>query len=310
MLNIVHYRATFFLLSLTVIGAGLTALFLGPGIRWSIEFTSGVAATVVFVEPTDQGLVENALEIDGFRGFVVQATGEREFFVRLPVAESSETQQAVVERALTERVGELESYGFDLVSPAVARETVRNGIIAVLIAVVGILAYIVFAFRGVPHSFRYGIAAIVALIHDIAVAFAIAGLAVWAFSSLRLELSTMFLIGVLTLLGYSINDTIVVFDRIRENLLRDTNRELPSTVNLSILEVIGRSLNTSFTTGLVLMSLWLLGPTSIRDFLFIMLVGVVSGTYSSIFTASQVLVSWQVRSFGSLPFGSSQQEPE
>ncbi len=310
MLNIVRLRAIFFLLSLTVITGGLSALFWGPGIRWSIEFTSGVAATVAFVEPASRGLVENALEIDDFRDFVVQATGDREFFIRLPVAENSETQQADIERALTGHVGELESYGFGLVSPAVARETVRNGIIAVAIAVIGILAYIVFAFRGVPHSFRFGIAAIVALVHDIAVAFAIAGLAVWAFSSFRLELSTMFLIGVLTLLGYSINDTIVVFDRIRENLLRDTNRELPSTVNLSILEVMGRSLNTSFTTALVLMSLWLLGPTSIRDFLFIMLIGVVSGTYSSIFTASQLLVSWQLRSFGSLPFARNQQVSE
>ena len=302
MLNIVRYRATFFLLSLTLIVGGLTALFLGPGIRWSIEFTSGAAATVVFVEPAPQDLVENALEIDGFQDFVIQTIGEREFFIRLPVAESSETQQELVLRALPDRVGAIESFGFDLVSPAIAQETVRNGLIAVLIAILGILAYIVFAFRGVPHSFRYGVAAVVALAHDIAMAFAVAGIAVWIFSSLRLELSTMFLIGVLTLLGYSINDTIVVFDRIRENLLRDSNRELPATVNISILEVMGRSLNTSITTALVLMSLWMLGPTSIRDFLFIMLVGVVSGTYSSIFTASQLLVSWQVRSWGSLPF--------
>ncbi len=307
MLNIVRYRAMFFLLSLTLIGGGLTVLFLGPGIRWSIEFTSGAAATVFFVEPAPQEMVENALEIDGFQEFVVQAIGDREFFIRLPVAESSETQQANVENALTERVGAIESFGFDLVSPAVAQETIRNGLIAVLIAILGILAYIVFAFRGVQHSFRYGVAAVVALAHDIAMAFAVAGIAVWIFSSLRLELSTMFLIGVLTLLGYSINDTIVVFDRIRENLIRDSNRELPATVNISILEVMGRSLNTSITTALVLTSLWMLGPTSIRDFLFIMLVGVVSGTYSSIFTASQVLVSWQVRSFGSLPLASREE---
>jgi preprotein translocase subunit SecF len=310
MFNIVRYRAVFFLLSIIVISGGLFALFLGPGIKWSIEFTSGAAAQIVFVDPASQDLVENALEIDGFQDFVVQAIGDREFFIRFPIAENSETQQAVIGRSLAERVGPLESYGFDLVSPVVASETVRNGLIAVLIATLGILAYIVFAFRGVPHSFRYGIAAIIALVHDIAIAFAIAGIAMWLFSSLRLELSTMFLIGVLTLIGYSINDTIVVFDRVRENLLRDGNREFSSTVNLSILEVMGRSLNTSFTTALVLVSLWLLGPTSIRDFLFIMMVGVVAGTYSSIFTASQVLVSWQVRSFGSLPtFGNRQPEP-
>ena len=303
MINFAKYRATYFLFSLVLIAAGLAALFLGPGLSFSIEFSSGAAVDATFVNATEQEDVDLAIESLGYEGAVVQGFGDREYFLRLPLADASERQQLDVRNALEEYAGPLQGYSFDLVSPAVARETVRNGLIAVLIAVVGILGYIVYAFRSIRHPFRYGIAAIIALVHDIAVAFAMAGLFMLVGSQwLHLEISSMFLVGVLTLLGYSINDTIVIFDRIRENILRDTNRDIVATTNYSIMESMGRSINTSFTTLVVLLALFLLGPATIRDFLFVMIIGVVSGTYSSIFTASQVIVSWETRSFGSLPF--------
>ena len=303
MINFAKYRAAYFLFSIIAITVGLTALVLGPGLRFSIEFSSGAAVNVVFVEVTPQQDIERAIDALGYESAVVQGLGDREYFLRLPVAEESERQQLDVRNALEEHAGEMEGYSFDLVSPAVARETVRNGLVAVLIAVIGILGYIVYAFRSIRHPFRYGIAAIIALVHDIAAAFAIAGLFLLVGSQwLHLEISSMFLVGVLTLLGYSINDSIVLFDRIRENILRDTNRDIVATTNYSIMESMGRSLNTSFTTLVVLLALFLLGPVSIRDFLFVMIIGVVSGTYSSIFTATQVIVSWETRSFGTLPF--------
>ncbi len=303
MINFAKYRAAYFLFSIIAITVGLTALVLGPGLRFSIEFSSGAAVNVVFVEVTPQEDIERAINALGYESAVVQGLGDREYFLRLPVAEESERQQLDVRNALEEHAGEMEGYSFDLVSPAVARETVRNGLVAVLIAVIGILGYIVYAFRSIRHPFRYGIAAIIALVHDIAAAFAIAGLFLLVGSQwLHLEISSMFLVGVLTLLGYSINDSIVLFDRIRENILRDTNRDIVATTNYSIMESMGRSLNTSFTTLVVLLALFLLGPVSIRDFLFVMIIGVVSGTYSSIFTATQVIVSWETRSFGTLPF--------
>ena len=262
MINFAKYRATYFLFSLTVIAAGLAALFLGPGLSFSIEFSSGAAVDATFVSATEQDLVDEAIESLGYEGAVVQGFGDREYFLRLPLAEASERQQLDVRNALEEYAGPLQGYSFDLVSPAVARETVRNGLFAVLIAVVGILGYIVYAFRSIRHPFRYGIAAIIALVHDIAVAFAMAGLFMLIGSQwLHLEISSMFLVGVLTLLGYSINDTIVIFDRIRENILRDTNRDIVATTNYSIMESMGRSINTSFTTLVVLLALFLLGPT-------------------------------------------------
>jgi preprotein translocase subunit SecF len=305
MLNIVQYRLFYFLVSLVIIVGGLIALYLGPGLRWSVEFSSGAAVRSIFVEPEAQADVERVIVSDlGYQEAVVQGIGEREFFIRLPLDGDTTAQQQRVEAALAESVGALEGVNFDIVSPAVARETIRNGAIAVAFAVVGILAYIVWAFRGIRHAFRYGIAAIVALVHDILMAFAIAGIITALFPNLvHIQLSSMFLIGILTLLGFSINDTIVVFDRFRENQLRDrAARDLGTIVNISILETMARSLNTNITALLVLLALLLLGPTSIQDFLFVMIVAVTAGSYSSIFIAAPILVTWETKSLGTLPF--------
>ena len=186
---------------------------------------------------------------------------------------------------------------FDRVSPVVARETVRNAFFAVLLAAVGIFFYVWFAFRNVPSPFRYGAAAIVALVHD-------AALVIGIFATLGvlidMEVNTMFLIALLTVIGYSVNDTIVIFDRVRENTLLYPNRTLSETVNVSISESLARSLNTSLTLLFVLLAMFLFGGPTIRSFLLVLIIGVVAGTYSSIGVASQLLVSWDQGDFGRL----------
>ena len=188
----------------------------------------------------------------------------------------------------------VEVIGFDLVSPSVARETVRNAFYAVLLAAVGIFLYVWWAFKNVPSPFRYGTAAIVALVHDTAIVigiFAILG------ELLDIEVNLMFMIALLTVIGYSVNDTIVVFDRLRENVLNYPNRTLFDNVNVSISETISRSLNTSLTLLFTLMALMLFGGSTIREFLLVLVIGVVVGTYSSIGIASQVLVTWEQGDF-------------
>jgi preprotein translocase subunit SecF len=298
MIDILKYRSLYFLGSLLVMVVGLAMLFVAPRLHWSIEFTGGAAADVVFTEPVSAKAVEDTILGMGYAGTVAQALGPEEVFIRMPLSEDVNKQQVSVRGALADKFGEIQGFDFAQVSPAVALETVRNGALAVLLAVVAMLTYIVIAFRGVPHSFRWGVAAIVALVHDIVMAFAVAGIAV---KFIHIELSTMFLVGILTVLGYSINDTIVVFDRVRENLLRDTNRDLPHTVTLSVLETAGRTFNTAFGTLLALLALWFLGPATIRDFLLVMIVGIFTGTYSSVFTAAALLVTWQTKSLGSIP---------
>jgi len=176
----------------------------------------------------------------------------------------------------------------------VAEDTVRNAITAVIVAAVFVMLYIMYAFRSVPYSYKYAFAAIVALAHDVVIvlgAFAVLGIAINA------EVNAIFIVGILTVIGYSVNDTIVIFDRIRENVNLAPGRDFRSTVNLSINESITRSLGTSITTMTVILAMLLFGGASLRDFLIVLLAGVLIGTYSSIFIAAQVLVLWERRGF-------------
>ena len=173
----------------------------------------------------------------------------------------------------------------------VARKIVVNGFWMVLAAAVGIFLFIWWAFRNVPSPYRYGLAAIVALVHDTLIVvgiFAILG------KVAQIEVNSMFLFALLTVIGYSVNDTIVVFDRLRENVLLYPNRSFADTVNRSISESISRSLNTSLTLLFTLLALILFGGQTIKTFLLVLLIGVVAGTYSSIAVASQVLVAWEL----------------
>ncbi len=181
---------------------------------------------------------------------------------------------------------------FASVSGTVSEEIGRNAGIAVIAASVAILLYISWAFRAVPKPFLYGAAAIVALLHDVV-------LVVGAFSIFGkvfdIEINTMFLTGLLTVMGFSVHDTIVVFDRIRENLRRVEGASFPEIVNISLNQTLARSVNTSFTVVLVLIAMLLMGGVTIRNFLLVLLIGIISGTYSSIFMASQLLVTWEER---------------
>jgi preprotein translocase subunit SecF len=178
---------------------------------------------------------------------------------------------------------------FASVSPTVSTEIGRSAFIAVAVAAAGILLYITWSFRSVPTPFRYGVGAVVALIHDAVLllgAFSIFG------KVLGTEINTMFITGLLTVIGFSVHDTIVVFDRIRENMTRVPGRHLSECVNTSLVQTLSRSLNTSLTVIFAIVALLLLGGTTIRPFLIVLLIGIITGTYSSIFVAAQILITW------------------
>ena len=176
------------------------------------------------------------------------------------------------------------------VSAVVAQETVRNAFFAILAAAAAILIYISWSFRLVPNSFRMGSTAILAAVHDVLVVVGIFSILGKVFN---LEINAMFITGVLTVVGYSVHDTIVVFDRIRENTARRVSRDLATTINTSIMETLGRSMTTSITTIFVILALLLLGGGTILSLLVALLVGIITGTYSSIGIASQLLITWE-----------------
>ena len=293
-MNFVGLRGWFFIFSALVILPGIVFLIIAPGLKQGIDFTGGSTLTLEFSDPVNQTDLRAELANLGHSDATVQQLEDNVFFIR-----TKELDEVARVAVLAGTEGNLSPNGvqqlsFDLVSPVVAGETILNAIYAILAATVGIFLYVWWAFRNVPSPFRYGAAAIIALLHDAMIVigiFSILGVLI------EMEVGTMFLVAILTVIGYSVNDTIVVFDRIRENVLTFPNRELSEVVNLSISETIGRSLNTSVTLLITLMALMLFGGSTIREFLLVLLIGVVVGTYSSIAIASQALISWEYGDF-------------
>ena len=300
-MDFVGKRFWFFIISLLVIAPGVVFLISTPGLKPGIDFTGGSSMTLQFPEGSslDQQDLRDVLTEDGYAESTVQNMGGDSFFVRTKELDE-EAKDNLVETITSSLSPDSQNLlqSFDLVSPVVAQETVLNALWAVLAAAIGIFFNIWWAFRNVPSPFRYGLAAIVALLHDTIIVVGIFSILGALF---EIEVNTMFLIALLTVIGYSVNDTIVVFDKIRENVLIYSNRPFTEIVNLSISETIGRSINTSFTLLVTLLALIFFGGSTIREFLLVLLIGVVAGTYSSIAIASQVLVTWDQKSIA-IPF--------
>ncbi|MFC1906207.1 protein translocase subunit SecF [Chloroflexota bacterium] len=264
-----------------------------------MDFVSGSTMTIDFEEEVSQDQLRDKLSAMGHGDAVIQKTGNGDYYIRTrelePAQGGEPSEQNQIKAELIATFGPLTIEDSTSVSSIISSQTVRNAGFAVLAAVVGILLYITWAFRKLPKPFHYGFCAVIALFHDMLVMIGIFSILGWA---ANVEVNSMFIIAALTILGYSVNDTIVVFDRIRENLIKGISNNFTTTVNVSINESLGRSLATSVTTLLVLLALYLFGGATISTFVLALIIGVVSGTYSSICIASQVLVSWEDGTFG------------
>ena len=309
MLDIVGKRGWYFLFSALIIVPGILSMLAPPGwlsgnsgLQPGIDFTSGSVFNVTFAASVNEADVRERMTELGHPNALVQRVGADNFFIRTEVLEEAVVDQIsereVIERDLEKFLGlERRRVEFDSVSPIVATETVRTAFYALLAASVFIMLYVWYAFRRVPKAHRYGVSAILALVHDLLV---IIGIFSILGRVIDMEVNSMFIVGLLIVAGYSVNDTIVVFDRIRENVTRHPDREIGPLVNLSIMESMGRSLNTSITTLFVLVAMLLIGGPSIRELLLVLAIGAVAGTYSSIFIASQFLVAWDRGELGRL----------
>jgi len=299
--DVVAKRFWYFLFSALIILPGLISMILPPGwlsgdsgLNAGIDFTSGSVLSITFDRRVTEDQIKERMDELGHTEALIQRIGRRGFLIRTTLLEQgvgdAPSEREVIERDLEKFLGlDRSMVEFASVSPIIANETVKNAFFAVIAASVFILFYVWYAFRRVPKAYRYGVSAILALAHDVVFVlgvFSILG------KVIDMEVNSMFIVGVLIVAGYSVNDTIVVFDRIRENTVRHPDRPLDSIVNLSIMDTIGRSLNTSFTTLFVLLAMLLIGGPSIRGLLLVVAIGVVVGTYSSIFIASQFIVIW------------------
>ena len=294
MFDITGKRFWFLLIAVIVILIGIIALATF-GLKAGVEFSSGSVMTVGFEQEVEQDDLEKELANLGYTNVIIQSVGEGDFLIRLP--EISGDDKTELETGLIEALGTLEVREFDVVSAMVAGETARNAGIAIAVAAVGILLYITWAFRRMPDPLHYGTCAVIALIHDALVALGVfsilGGIMDW-------EINLMFVTGILAVIGYSVNNTVVVFDRVRENLTKDAKSDFEIVVNNSLVETLSRSLNTSLTTLFVVLALLLFVGATIQNFAVVLLIGIIAGTYSSLCIAPQLLVVWKKGEWGRL----------
>ena len=292
MIDIVKRRYLYFGISLLVIIPGMIAILVW-GLPLGIDFKGGSLLDIRF----DTGKVPQPAQVsalyaeNGFGDSIVQTSGENGLVIRsLDMSDAQRNQ--LVSAMQTRFEATITVQRFESVGPSVGQEVTKRAAGAVGLAALGILLYITYAFRGVAHAFRFGVAAIIAMLHDVAVVIGVEALLA---HFLKWEVDSLFLTALLTVIGFSVHDTIVVFDRIRENM--NIYRRLPyeTVVNHSIVQTLVRSINTQLTVMLTLLSLALFGGITIRHFVVTLLVGVFSGTYSSIFNASPILVVWENR---------------
>lgn len=290
MIDIVKRRYLFFGISLLVIVPGLIALLIW-GLPLAIDFKGGSLLYVRF----DSGKVPQPAEIVaiykefGYEDTLVQTSGTDSMFIRSVAMNETERGKMVTE--MENRFGTtITVERFETVGPSVGNEVALRAAGAVGLAAVGILLYITYAFRGVPHAFRYGVSAIIAMLHDVAV---VIGIEAFMGHFLRWEVDSLFLTALLTVIGFSVHDTIVVFDRIRENANIYRRLDYQTVVNHSIVQTLARSINTQLTVMITLFALAVFGGITIRHFVVTLLIGVFSGTYSSIFNAAPILVVWE-----------------
>jgi len=292
-LNVIGRRNWFFALSLLIIIPGIFSMATRHFLL-GIDFAGGTEFTVNFASQPSLAEVSSAVAAENINGSVIQ-TSNGGYILRYPPLNPN--QQTVIQNDLQHRLGSMTVQQILEVGGTIAGETIKFAIIAVVIASGAILLLLAFRFRNVPGGwragFQFGGSALAALLHDVFVLtgiFSILG----TYLNLRIgEIDAFFVTAVLTVVGFSVHDTIVVFDRIRENLRVSQRLSFEQVVNLSIMQTAARSIITSFTVVLVLAAILLAGGTTIQGLALALLIGIVSGTYSSIFNAAPLLVVWR-----------------
>lgn len=293
MMFVIKYRKLFYAITLLIVAGSILSLAFFR-LNLGIDFTGGTIWKLEFknaAPPSDA--LNVVLKKEGLEPSVSQPVGEKGFILRFRPLEEWQHQRAL--GALKINFGELDELEFSAIGPSIGKELRDKAIYAIILAILVTIAYIAWAFRKVEKvvsSWAYGGLTIAAMAHDVLLplgVFAILG------KFFHVEITSAFVAAILTIAGYSINDTIVVFDRIRENLRRHTHDDFTELVAAGLKQTLARSMNTTITTLLALVAIYFFGGESTRHFALALIIGIVSGAYSSIFIASPLLVSWSLR---------------
>jgi preprotein translocase subunit SecF len=288
--KLLAYYKYLFLLSGIVLLAGVISLAVF-GLKLGIDFKGGTVTELEFSQNYDINKVREVVTGQNIGNFQLQTSGERGVLIRTEALEKPQHDSML--EALKTNVGDYQEKRFDSIGPVVGEELKRNAIYQLGLVSLGIVLYIAYAFRKVAKPitpWQFGVTAVIALLHDL---FVVLGIFSLLGHFQGVEIDSLFVTAMLTVLGFSVHDTIVVFDRIRENLKVYAGQPLDFVVNHSISQTIVRSLNTSLTVLFVLLALLLFGGETIKYFVLALFLGIITGTYSSIFVASPLLLLWQ-----------------
>lgn len=305
MIDLVGNKHWFFLASIIAIVISIVSLAIF-GLKPGIDFTGGTGIVIQFTPANSQEVswrdfqsqLRHEMAELGYSEATIQDAGEGTFIIHTAKKDMERQEADGLAANLAERLNsQADVKDFYATSYTVGAETVRNVGIAVVVAIVAMLLYIAWAFRRMPNPFRWGTCAIVALIHDVLIMvgiFSILGQLTGA------EVDAMFIVAVLTIVGYSINNNIVVFDRIRENMSKHISTDFAETVNSSLMETLARCLNSSLTVLFVVVALLLFGGATIHYFILALFIGLIAGTYSSVLIAPNLLAVWETGEWGQL----------
>ncbi|MFZ1322343.1 MAG: protein translocase subunit SecF [Ignavibacteria bacterium] len=286
-------RKFFYVVSIAIIVIGFTVLFTANSIPLGIDFSGGTEIQLQFEKDVNISDLRTAMDDAGFAGMEIKTMGtERDVLLRTPMQEEGQLVSDKIQEGIKAKISDnnFEVMRTDKVGPKIGEELRRNALFAVLFSLVAILIYLAFRFQ-----FVFAMGAVIALFHDVLITIAVIALADFAIPGLRLEFNQSMLAAFLTLVGFSSNDTVVVFDRIRENIKLFKNENTLDVMNKSINATLSRTMITSGIVFLTVLVLFIFGGEVNRSFAFTFGIGIITGTYSSVFVASAIVTDWKIR---------------
>ncbi|OGD63199.1 protein-export membrane protein SecF [Candidatus Berkelbacteria bacterium RIFOXYA2_FULL_43_10] len=289
MYRIIRKRKYWYLLSGILLAASIVAIAVF-GLRIGIDYMGGAIIDYRSTNPEASSIIEGAVRDQGITQY--QIKGDENGVTLRTVDLSNETHNKI-NQVISDKAPDITENSYDNVGPTVGKDLTNKSILAVIIASLAIITYIAYSFRKVPKplsSWKFGLLAVAALIHDLVITTGF--VAVLGHFFIWMEVDALFITALLTILGFSVHDTIVIYDRLRENFIKNPNQGIEVSAEESTTQTLARSINTSITTIIVLTALLLFGGTSIKHFILILIVGIFFGTYSSIFIAAPLIVSW------------------
>lgn len=283
-------RRMFYIISLAIIAIGMVTLYFN-GIPKGIDFQGGTELQIRFQNDVDVHELRKAMDEIGFTGMEIKTMGDaKNLLLRTPIQGEGQTVSDKIQEGINKNLkgNAFQVMRIDKVGPKIGKELTDNALKAVIFSLIGILVYLSFRFQ-----FVYSLGAVIALFHDVLITVAAVALADALIPGLQLELNQTMLAAFLTLIGFSVNDTVIIFDRIRENIRLFKNEDIEQVMNKSVNATLSRTIITSGTVFLTVLVLFIFGGEVLRGFAFVFGVGIITGTYSSVFVASSIVVDWK-----------------